>query len=145
MDERIIEFIKAQKVASIACVDQQGNPYCFSCFFAFDDKKNLLYFKSSASAHHSQLLIQFASVAGTINPDKLNTLAIKGIQFTGVLLDKEDILCKHAGSAYHMEYPFALAMPGVVWTIQLLSVKYTDNTLGFGKKLTWEMEHELIG
>ena len=28
MDERIIEFIKAQKVASIACVDQQGNPYC---------------------------------------------------------------------------------------------------------------------
>lgn len=145
MDQRIADFINGQKVASICCIDREDRPYCFSCFFAFDSKKQLLYFKSSMSAHHSQLLVKNGNVAGTINPDKLNTLAIKGIQFSGILLDKDDEGASQASTAYHMEYPFALAMQGEVWTIQLLSIKFTDNTLGFGKKITWEMEQEVMG
>jgi uncharacterized protein YhbP (UPF0306 family) len=29
-------------------------------------------------------------------------------------------------------------MPGEVWTIELLTMKMTDNTLAFGKKIIWE-------
>jgi uncharacterized protein YhbP (UPF0306 family) len=35
------------------------------------------------------------------------------------------------------KYPFALAIPGDVYTIQPDYIKLTDNTIGFGKKLTW--------
>jgi uncharacterized protein len=139
MDERIVHFIDDQKVASVCCIDSEGRPYCFSCFYVFDKKKNLLYFKSSVNAHHTGLLIQNPDVAGAIQPDKLNPLAIKGIQFTGRILNAEDDLCSDATIVYHKRYPFALAMPGEVWTIQLQVIKMTDNTLRFGKKINWQL------
>lgn len=141
MNERILEFLQGQKVAAIACVDGERHPYCFSCFFAFDEVKRLLYFKTSAASHHAQLLQQNGHVAGTINPDKLNALAIKGIQFTGHVVDATNPLAAEASTVYHKKYPFAHAMKGDVWTIQLISIKMTDNTLSFGKKITWELEN----
>lgn len=140
MNQRIIDFVQAQKIASICCVDEENNPYCFSCFFAFDEKKLLLYFKSSTATRHAQLLAQHNAVAGTINPDKLNTLAIKGLQFTGVMLDPGDPLAADAPFVYHKKYPFAAAMPGDVLTIKLSAIKMTDNTLSFGKKITWALQ-----
>jgi uncharacterized protein YhbP (UPF0306 family) len=139
MNERIVDFINQQRVAGVCCVDAENNPYCFSCFYAFDKERNLLYFKSGAAAHHSQLLIQKPVVAGTIQPDKLNTLAIKGVQFTGRILDAKDEACSQAETVYHKRFPFALAMPGEVCTLQLEVIKMTDNTLSFGKKLHWQL------
>lgn len=134
MDDRIISFIEEQKVATICCVDEENKPYCFSCFFAFDEQRNFLYFKTSANTKHLPLLMQNPNVAGTIQPDKLNPLAIKGLQFTGVMTENAE----HASAHYYKKYPFALAMPGVVWAIQLDYIKMTDNTLSFGKKIIWE-------
>jgi uncharacterized protein YhbP (UPF0306 family) len=88
-------------------------------------------------------LLQNPVVAGTIHQDKINTLAIKGIQFTGRILDPNNELCSQAESVYHKRYPFALAMPGDMWTLQPETIKMTDNTLSFGKKLHWQL-HELV-
>jgi uncharacterized protein YhbP (UPF0306 family) len=139
MDERIVDFIKAQTVATVCCVDEENRPYCFSCFYAFDRERNLFYFKSSENAHHSALLLRNNRVAGTIQPDKLNSLAIKGIQFTGTIIDPKNELSFNASKMYHRKYPFALAMPGDVWTLQPDVIKMTDNTLSFGKKLHWQL------
>lgn len=138
MNERIIDFIEGQRVATICVVDEENNPYCFSCFFAFDKEKHLLYFKSSSNTHHGPLLEKRPVVAGTIQPDKLNPLAIKGVQFTGTIAEANTELTGNASSSYHKKYPFALAMHGDVWTVQLAYIKMTDNTLNFGKKLTWQ-------
>lgn len=140
MNERIIEFVQGQKVATVCCVDEENNPYCFNCFFAFDEKKLLLYFKTSSSTRHAQLLEQNGAVAGTIQPDRLNTLAIKGLQFTGQLVDDDDPLASDAPVLYHKKYPFAVTMKGDVKTIKLTAIKMTDNTLSFGKKIMWELE-----
>jgi uncharacterized protein len=99
----------------------------------------LLYFKSGSSAHHSQILLQNPVVAGTIQADKLNTLAIKGIQFNGRILHPKNELCSQADSVYHKRFPFALAMAGEIWTLQPEVIKMTDNTLSFGKKLHWQL------
>jgi uncharacterized protein len=138
MNPSIIRFIQKQKTATVSCVNELCEPYCFSCFYYFNPDKQLLYFKSSASVYHSKLILERPRVAGTILPDKLNVLAIKGIQFTGVVLNAFDALCSDATEQYHKKFPFAKAMPGEVWTIQVNSIKMTDNTLSFGKKLTWE-------
>lgn len=132
------EFIEGQRVATICCVDEENHPYCFSCFYAFDREKQLIYFKTSPQTRHASLLIQNPSVAGTIQPDKLNPLAIKGIQFTGRIVNANKELCQHAAGQYHTRYPFALTMPGEVYTIQPDFIKMTDNTLSFGKKITWQ-------
>lgn len=143
MNERIVDFIKHQRVATVCSVDEENNPYCFSCFYAYDEEKQLLYFKSGASAYHSQALLNNPVVAGTIQQDKLNSLAIKGIQFTGRILDPRTDICLGAEAIYHKRFPFALAMPGEMWTIQPEVIKMTDNTLSFGKKLHWQL-HETV-
>lgn len=144
MNERIADFINHQRVASVCCVDEDNNPHCFSCFYAFDAERNLLYFKSGSSANHSEILVQNPIVAGTIQQDKLNSLAIKGVQFTGKILHPKNELCAHAESAYHKRFPFALTMPGEIWTLQPETIKMTDNTLSFGKKLKWSLHEEVV-
>ena len=144
MKECIIQFIKKQTCASICCVDKNGSPYCFSCFYAFNSDEGLLYFKSSSSARHSEIISENPCIAGTILPDRLNKLMIKGIQFEGIVLPGLDPMSKNAATFFYKQHPMALAMPGEIWIIQINSVKFTDNSLGFGKKISWVRKEEII-
>ena len=137
MKDRIDKFIKKQTCASVCCVDEQHKPYCFSCFYSYDGNESLLYYKSSADTSHSAILVKNPVVAGTIMPDKLSLLQIKGIQFEGIVLPRDHPLTKNASSYYHRKHPVALTMAGEIWTIQLNTIKFTDNTAGFGTKLCW--------
>ncbi len=135
MNERIKEFIKKQTCASIGCVDENNSPYCFSCYYALNVEKGLLYFKSSAETRHSKILLTNPAVAGTILPDKLNKLHIKGLQFEGNVLNAGHTLTQNAASVYYNRHPIAVTIPGDISTIKLVSIKFTDNSFGFGKKL----------
>ena len=144
MKKRIADFIKDNKVLTLSCLDEHNKPYCFHCFYAFDEENYLLFFKSSTQAFHSSLLAQNPQVAGGILPDNIEYLALKGVQLTAKVL-YNDIPCGiHADDFYHKKFPFALARPGHVWCLQLESVKMTDNTHVFGKKLIWNKDAELV-
>jgi uncharacterized protein YhbP (UPF0306 family) len=138
MNEYIDAFIQEHTCASIACLDSDGQPYCFSCFYAIDVIQGLLYFKSSKDSNHAGFLHANPLVAGTILPDKLNKLQVKGIQLEGTILSVDDPLAKNAASHYYKSHPIAIAMSGEIWTIKINRIKYTDNTLGFGSKIIWE-------
>ncbi|MEI6086461.1 MAG: pyridoxamine 5'-phosphate oxidase family protein [Bacteroidota bacterium] len=138
MNENIDTFIQEHTCANIACLDANSYPYCFSCFYAIDVKEGLLYFKSSSDSNHAGYLISNPIIAGTILPDKLNKLQVKGIQLEGTVLAFDDEQAKNASAHYYKAHPLALAMPGEIWTIKINRIKYTDNTLGFGKKIVWE-------
>lgn len=140
MNERISLFIAEQTCANICTLNENGTPYCFTCFIAYNSKDQLLLFKSSADTTHSKNILRNPIVAGTILPDKLNKLQIKGIQFEGTVLPFDDPMAKQAAADYYLKNPMAVAVPGEVWTVQLQKLKFTDNTLGFGTKLHWERE-----
>jgi uncharacterized protein len=142
MNKHISEFIKKLGTANICCVDADNHPYCFSCYYTYDANKHLLYYKSSAGTHHGILLQEKPLIAGTILPEKQEVMNIKGIQFTGLVLDRKHVLATDATRLYHIQYPFALAMPGDIYTIRLDKIKMTDNSLGFGKKISWDREEE---
>jgi len=133
----IVHFIEKQNSATICCTGNAGNPYCFSCYYAINLKDGLLYFKSSVEAYHSILLKENPVIAGTILPDSLNKLKIKGVQLTGELLNNQDALVKDAYILYHRKHPIALAIKGEVFTIRLDSIKMTDSARIFGKKIFW--------
>ena len=137
MNEKITAFISKQTCGNLCCVDKDGKPWCFSFFYAFNKAEGLLYYKSSEDTRHSGIIMKNPFVAGTILPDKLSLLQIKGVQFEGTVIPFEDFLAKGAYSAYHKKFPFSIAMPGQIWTIRLEEIKYTDNSLGFGTKLKW--------
>lgn len=142
--DKINGYLKEQTCASVCCVDEQGQPYCFSCFYVYNGNEQLLYYKSSADTQHSLILSKNPVIAGTILPDKLSKLHVRGLQFEGAVLPFNHPLAIPAGSFYHRKNPVALAIPGEVWTIQVNSIKFTDSGLGFGKKLSWSREDMLI-
>lgn len=137
MTKRIEDFLRTQSSATVCCVDEDLKPYCFSCFYVYNGNEQLLYFKSSLQTKHSQLLLRHPTVSGTILPDKLNKLLIKGLQFEGEVLPLENVDTKQAAQYYHQQNPMALAISGAVWVIQLNSIKFTDAALGFAKKMHW--------
>jgi uncharacterized protein len=140
MNEKISTYLENQTCANICSVDPEGLPYCFSCFYLFDKEKGLLCFKSSADTFHAKCLMENGNVAGTILPDKLDKLKVKGLQFKGEVLSRGHEYSIRSSKLYHRKFPMALVIPGEIWTIRLSSVKFTDSTLGFGKKLHWEAE-----
>ena len=140
MEKTISDFIKANRIASISCIDEENKPYCFHCFYAFDEKNHLLFFKSSISSLHSKLLTENSNIAGSILPEKHDFLALKGIQLTGRVLNEPDLMQINPEIFYHKVFPLAFAKPGKVWCIDLLKIKMSDNTNIFGKKLFWEKE-----
>ncbi|HWR33915.1 MAG TPA: pyridoxamine 5'-phosphate oxidase family protein [Chitinophagaceae bacterium] len=138
MKDKIDKYIGKQTCATICCVDEQGWPYCFNCFFSYDSSKSLLFYKSSPDTQHQLCLSKNPSVAGTILPDRLNLLQVKGVQFTGIVLPVNHPLAENASVDYYKKHPVALAIKGEIWVIQINSIKFTDNSLGFGKKLIWD-------
>lgn len=137
MNKEIITFLKGNKIASVATVDENYHPYCFNCFYVYDSQNQLLFFKSSQKTHHAKLLVNDAAIAGSILPDNINFLALKGIQFTGVIVTQNIPDNINPEAYYHNKLPLALAKAGQVWCIQLQMVKMTDNTPIFGGKLLW--------
>jgi uncharacterized protein YhbP (UPF0306 family) len=76
-------------------------------------------------------------ISGTILPDQLNKLAIKGIQFQGKLLDDANPMSKNATTKYYKKYPIAITIKGDVYTVCIDGIKMTDKNIGFGKKIIW--------
>ncbi len=137
MDKKIESFIDGQKnLTFCTCVD--NIPQCASCFYAFVPEVNLLVFKSDEKSKHISNALMNDKVAGTIIPDLDKTGTIKGIQFTGKFIVPKDDVLEQTKKKYYIKYPFSLVIPGDLWVIELESIKMTDNTLGFGKKLDWK-------
>ena len=140
MNEIITNFLQKQTCATICSVDEEGKPWCFTCFYVFNPSEGLLYYKSATNTHHSALLKNNPLVAGTILPDKLNPMFVKGVQFEGIVLSADHPAAENAAAAYYKKNPLARAMPGELWTVQMHHIKMTDSTLGFGKKIKWTRE-----
>lgn len=138
MNILISDFLKNQTTLTICCVDEEDNPWCFSCFYAFNSIQGLLYYKSSDSARHSSIINKNPVIAGAVLPDRLNKLMVRGVQLSGVVLPVESELCKDATRIYYASHPLAITMQGRIWTIQINHLKFTDTSIGFAKKLSWK-------
>lgn len=137
MNTEIAAFINECKVATLCCV-QDEQPYCFNCYYTFIEEEGLLVYKSSFGTKHETILENNTQVAGTIIPEQIDLATLKGIQFEGVLLKENMSLALKASSAYYLRFPFAMAVPGKIYCIELQKIKLTDNGRGFGYKQHWE-------
>jgi uncharacterized protein len=136
MDKKILTFLKEQKNLTF-CTSLNNVPHCVNCFYSFIEEFDSLVFKSDPTTQHIINALLNNKIAGTIVPDIHQTGTIKGIQFTGNFLIPANEILEIAKIKYYKKFPFALVMPGELWSIELTTIKMTDNTFGFGKKLVW--------
>lgn len=137
LDERIGSFLSSQTNFTLA-VSENNIPYCANCFYAYDAERNRLVFKSKPETTHISIALKNHHVAGTITPDTLDKTRIQGIQFSGMIVQASEDQPEAAKAVYYKKYPFALVISGELWIIKLQNLKFTDNKLGFGKKLNWK-------
>lgn len=130
---QIIDFLEQNRVATVSYNNENNSPQSFACFFAVCKEKPMLIFKSSHGTEHEDMTITSSEVSGTVLPEKLDLLKIKGIQFKGYTVSESQIE-QALLNTYYNKYPFAHVKSGYVWAIRLESIKFTDNTLVFGHK-----------
>lgn len=142
IDPAIAAFIKEHHVLTLAsCAD--GVPYCSNMFYAFVEEEVCLVFTSDKKTKHIQDVLVNQQVAGSIVLETENVGKIQGLQFTGTMKELDGELKTKARSAYLRRFPYAVLSGTPLWAIEIQWAKFTDNRLGFGKKLIWEQKQDL--
>lgn len=132
----ISRWLAKQHVVSW-CVANEGELWCANAFYVYDPQRVAFYLLSEETTRHGQMTGKQASVAGTVNGQPKTVALIRGVQFKGEirLLDGDEAAEKRA--LYVRRFQVARVLSAPVWELRLDELKFTDNTLGFGKKLHW--------
>lgn len=133
----ISDFITQNHVISFCCCSDD-DIWAANSFYIYDKDNVCFYFMSDPETRHGQLAINNDKVAGTINEQPSNILSIKGLQYRGIIsLVNDDTEKSQAYDAYTHQFPIAKIKSLPIWKIQIEEMKFTNNSLGFGKKLRW--------
>jgi hypothetical protein len=136
IDAKIIKFLKRHHVLTLATVDSEGNPYCAALFYAYDSTSNRIVFSSDPATSHARHLLVRSRVAASIPLETRIIGRIQGLQLCGTVVESTAT----DRTAYLVRFPYAAVAELHLWTLVPDLLKYTDNTLGFGKKLIWQAD-----
>lgn len=132
----ISKWLAKQHVVSW-CVAKEGELWCANAFYVYDAQRVAFYLLSEETTRHGQMTGQQAPVAGTINGQPKTVALIRGVQFKGEIRLLSGDEAEEKRALYVKRFPIARMLSAPVWELRLDELKFTDNTLGFGKKLHW--------
>lgn len=139
MNEKIITFFKKNKLMLLA-TSVNNIPYNTPLYYCFLELENKLLFLSDAKTKHAQHCIHNKNVSCCVVDNNQNLLKSKAIQLSGFAMVVNDADYNDYYKMYVKKYPAALAFSNTtLFEIEIVSLKYTDNTLGFAKKILWEL------
>lgn len=138
MEERIIEFIGEHHLLTFAAASN-GDIWCASAFYAFNATDNCFIITSDEATKHIQLALASKSkfISGTIALETEKVGMIRGLQFKAILKKSDGGVLDSNRLLYLKRFPYAVLKGGELWVLELQEVKFTDNRLGFGKKIKW--------
>ncbi|MBT5699654.1 MAG: hypothetical protein HOJ12_06625 [Flavobacteriales bacterium] len=138
IDKRIIDFIQEHHLLTLS-TSKDNRSYCCNVFYVYDEKNNSLIFSSETKTKHAQDFIENSNVAASIALETKDVKKIQGVQLLGTITELKAEELNNATKQYLKEFPYAEKMKLHLWQMKLTFIKMTDNKLGFGKKLIWEV------
>jgi hypothetical protein len=132
----ISRWLEKQHVISWS-VAKDGELWAACAFYLYDRERVSFYLLSEETTRHSQMSGPRAAVAGTVNGQPKTVALIRGVQFRGEIRLLAGEESEIALQRYSRRFPVAKMLRAPVWEICIDELKFTDNTLGFGKKLHW--------
>lgn len=136
MDDRIIDFLSNNHLLSLA-TSKENIPHACNCYYVYDQTQQVLIFSSDSKTKHANHFLDNPNVSASISKDNIDYKKIQGIQLTGVVHSIQKDLDRYT-EVYSNKFPFAKNMPLYLWFLEIISVKMTDNNLGFGNKINWK-------
>ncbi|WP_105664876.1 YhbP family protein [Cronobacter dublinensis] len=134
--DAISQWLAKQHVVTY-CVGREDALWCANAFYVYDRERVAFYLLSDTRSRHGEMAGRKARVAGTVNGQTKTVARIRGVQFAGELRLVEAPESEALRERYNRRFPVARVMSSPLWEIRLDEIKFTDNTLGFGKKLAW--------
>lgn len=136
LPDRILKFVELQVLLTLTtCLENR--PHCAILYYAYSSTLNMLIFKSKGDSRHVMEGKINNQIAASISFTGSDIMQIKGAQIEGKFIEDNEVL-NEAKKSYYKKFPFALVIPGDIWLIELTKIKFTDNSLGFSKKINWE-------
>ena len=130
LEPAISTFLNKHHLLTLATCNE-NTPYCASCFYTFIKESATFVIATDEKTRHAKEALENAHVAGSVALETKIVGKIQGVQFTGIFQEAANAEKK----AYLKRFPYAIAMNPHLWSIKITYLKFTDNTLGFGKKL----------
>lgn len=134
IDKRIEGFIAEHHVLTLATATPCGEPYCCNAFYAYDKACGAFIFTTDLSTHHGKMMAENERVAASILLETRTVGKIQGLQITGKVKPAID----GDKMRYIKDFPYAVVADLSLWRLEAEMMKFTDNRLGFGKKLIWQ-------
>lgn len=139
VDKPILQFINKHHVFTLA-TENQGQPWCASCFYAWHDELQMFIFTTEETTRHGAEALMNSSVAGNIVLETRLIGKIQGLQMQGEAYLATDDMIEIAQKRYLKRFPYARLVDLKLWIFAPSLLKLTDNRLGFGKKLIWRKD-----
>lgn len=136
IDGRIEKFIGRHHVLTLATATEDGTPYCCNLFYAYDKADKAFVFTSGADTRHARMLACNARTAASIVLETRVVGKVQGLQITG----RTTPATEGDKTIYIKRFPYAALTELNLWRMEADTMKLTDNTLGFGKKLIWQRQ-----
>ncbi len=149
VEKKIAAFIGRHHVMTLATVgvaetsgagvsSTVGRPWCAHAFYAWMPDHNRFVFMNNPATRHGTEMSACPRVAAAIALETRVVGRLQGLQIEGEVRLAEGEVLQAARRVYLRRFPYATVMEQALWVLEPTLMKYTDNTLGFGKKLVWE-------
>ncbi len=115
LDGRIEKFIGKHHVLTLATATEEG---------------------AGPDTRHARMLARNALTAASIVLETRVVGKVQGLQITG----RTAPAAEGDKSLYLKKFPYAALADLNLWRMEAETMKLTDNTLGFGKKLIWQRQ-----
>lgn len=135
LEKKISEFITKHHLLTLSTISSDQSSSCCNLFYAFDEIEISFIVASEYKSEHIQNILKNSKVSGTIAQETKIVGRIQGVQFKAQMKLSE---YEEDKERYFKNFPYAKVMNPTLWKIELESLKFTDNTLGFGRKLIWQ-------
>ena len=137
-EKRIVEFFKEHHVLTLAS-SKNNQAYCANCFYTYLEDENSFVFSSDDDTRHIEEIKENSRVAASVVLETKTIGKIQGTQILGQVQEVKGESLKKAKKAYLKAFPYAILKSTKLWILKVSYIKMTDNRLGFGKKLIWEL------
>jgi len=129
---------------TLATCGANGEAWCASIFYVYLPEYNIFIFATDPETRHGREAAANPQVSATIADTTLTVCRIRGVQICGDARRMDDNaadlaveFATAARKAYLRRFPYAALMHLDLWVLEPRYIKFTDNRLGFGKKLIW--------
>lgn len=111
--------------------------WCAHVFYAWMSDEKCFVFTTDSGTRHGAEMEANPRVAAAIVLETRIVGRVQGLQIEGEVRRASGGELEKARRAYLKRFPYAAVADLSLWMLEPTRMKFTDNTLGFGKKLIW--------